>query len=744
MGLFKNWREQASNSEQAPDAKVSSEVPPPPPPPDNDDDDSKVDSADSQVDSPIDPTSTDSPSLDDSDSAELDDSASVDPQPSEEPVDDSSSPETSSPDSDKNIDEDAAQTTNEQDSGTELADPLVDMIIDDRYRIERLLARGGMATVYYAYDQRLERPVAIKVMHPHLAEQKDFVQRFRREARSAARISHPNVVTVFDQGVVGGSGYLVMELVNGPNLRKVLNERGALTLDKSLAYTEAVLHALVSAHSQGVIHRDIKPENVLIPNTGQVKVADFGLAAAASDISAATTGSVMGTVAYLPPELVSENQADPRSDLYSLGIMLFEMITGRTPFEDMSAIQIALAHVNQDIPAPSTLESWVPSEVDDFVCSMAAREMADRPQSAQQALEKIIRLRSELPQSLLERRSEIAPAVTEEETDKIRFRGETVQLPVMEKKTQAVATEAPKKKKKKKRRTPLIIATIITLLIAAGAGFTWWWFEYGPGSYIDVPQIAGATLEEGQRTLEPLNVQIMVEEAFDDVVPEGIIIDTRPSGGDQVHKSGVVTILVSKGIEMVDVPDLNNKTADEIDEILKGAKLTRGDTTEQYHEEIPKGQVISQSPAAGESVKHDSPVNVVISKGREPIEVPNVVGKSSDEAQKMISDAGLQVQTSEAFSDDVERGLVISQDPAGGETRYRTDPVAIVISKGPEMVTVPNVIRMSEAEARAELEALGLVVEVDRVFMLVDMVATTNPPAGTSVRVGSTVTIRVV
>lgn len=622
-----------------------------------------------------------------------------------------------------------------------LTDPLVGMVIDERYQIERLLARGGMATVYVAYDRRLERPVAVKVMHPHLAELSNYVNHFRREARSAARIIHPAVVTVFDQGIVEGSGYLVMELVQGANLRNLLSTEGALTLDRALIITQTVLRALSAAHGQGVIHRDIKPENVLVPNEGNVKVADFGLAGAASDISAATTGSVMGTVAYLAPELANGDSATPASDLFSVGIMLFEMLTGHTPYEDLSVYQTVKAYAEKDIPPPSTIEPWIPSEVDDFICSLTARDKSDRPQSAMDALEALVRMHSALPASLLERKADVEPLVSDDQTQKIRLRGETVALP-QTRNSQIVRT-APAKPKKR-RKAPLIITTIITLLIAAGSGFTWWWFEYGPGSYIDVPQIAGANLEDGKSKLDALGLESVVEEQFDDVVPEGIIIDTRPSASEKVHKAGVVTILLSKGVEMVEVPNLSNKTDDEIDKILKGAKLTRGDSTEAFHEEVEKGRVISQSRVAGEKVKHDTAIDVVISKGREPIKVPNVVGQNATDAQNAISEAGLQVSVTEEYSDEVEKGLVISQDPVADEIRYRTDSISIVVSKGPEMVAIPDVIRMSEAEAVAQLEALGFKVQVDRVFMLVDMVATVDPGVGTMAKVGSTVTIRVV
>ncbi|EPD30380.1 Stk1 family PASTA domain-containing Ser/Thr kinase [Gleimia europaea] len=721
VGLFRNWREQAGDD--------NPDMPPPPAP-------GLEDDAQPGSEPPSDLAEDDAAREAKSPTGEhRQDSSSKDEAREEDHVTKKQS------DDDDQTDEPPKSAA--QDSASKLTDPLVGMVLDERYKIERLLARGGMATVYVAYDNRLERPVAIKVMHPHLAQSADYVNRFRKEARSAARIIHPAVVTVFDQGIIEGSGYLVMELVHGSNLRTLLNEEGALTLDRCLAVTETVLQALSAAHRGGVIHRDIKPENVLVPNDGNLKVADFGLAGAVSDVSAASTGSVMGTVAYLAPELAAGEHADARSDLFSVGIMLYEILTGHTPFEDLSVYQIVKTYAEKDIPPPSARESWIPSEVDDFVCSLTARDRNDRPQSAGEALETLVRIRSQLPESLLARKADVSPKVTAETTHKIQLRGETVALPIPASKPTTSVRTMPATPKKSKR-APLIIATIITLLVAAGSGFTWWWFEYGPGSYIDVPAIAGANLKDGTAKLDALDIQSVVEEKFDDVVPAGIIIDTRPSADERVHKAGVVTILLSKGVEMVEVPDLTNATSEELDKLLKGAKLTRGDTSEAYDEEVEKGRIISQSIPAGESVKHDTTVDVVISKGREPIKVPKVIGLPSAEASQLLSDAGLQVQTSEEFSDEVEKGVVISQTPVADEILHLADPVSIVISKGPETVTIPNVIRMSEAEAKAALEELGLVVNVDRVFMLVDMVATVNPGVGTEVKVGSTVTIRVV
>lgn len=625
-----------------------------------------------------------------------------------------------------------------------LADPLVGMVIDERYRIVSLLARGGMATVYTGYDTRLERPVAIKVMHPHLAQSADYVQRFRREARAAARIIHPSVVSVFDQGIVGGSGYLVMELVSGTNLRHQLNAQGAFTVAYALEVAEAILRALIQAHRNGVVHRDIKPENVLVPDDGPVKVVDFGLARAASDVSAASTGSVLGTVAYLAPELVSDSEPDGRCDLYALGIMLYEMLTGHTPFEDRSAIQIAWAHVHEDVPAPSRRQKWLPSEIDDYVCSLAARERGSRPESAQEALDQLIQMRAQLPEAILTQRAQVEKVEPAEAfTAPVHTHGQTVALPIPTEARTAVKTQGPGKKTRR-RRLPLILTTVVLLVVATSVAFGWWWTQYGPGAYLTVPDLAGKPEAEAIQTLRALELENTVNKDFSDDVATGLVIRTEPGAGKKVHKSGTVSILISKGIKMVEVPNLVASEKDAAQKALQDSDLQVGEVKDAYSETIAKGQVISQSLEAGTSIRHGTTVNLVISKGREPLKVPEVVGLSSEQAHETLTEAGFAVQVTEEFSDSAAKGTVISQDPKADETRYRNDPIALVVSKGPETVTVPNVVRMSEADAVATLEAAGLNVKITRIYVVFGNVAMTVPAAGTEVKVGSTVEIRLV
>ncbi|MDR0627909.1 MAG: protein kinase, partial [Bifidobacteriaceae bacterium] len=290
------------------------------------------------------------------------------------------------------------------------SDSILGQVIDGRYRIDSRLARGGMATVYQATDLRLDRPVAVKVLHPHLAEGPKFVDRFRREARAAARLVDQGIVGVYDQGTWGEAPYLVMELVDGPNLRTLMVSSGLPTVGKALDFMIQVLSAITVAHAAGFVHRDIKPENILITRAGSVKVADFGLARAVSEVTAASSGVVLGTVAYLSPELVAEGKADKRADVYAAGVVLFELLTGSQPYVADAPIQVAFQHVHADFPAPSSRVPWLPREIDSLVLALTAKEPDRRPEDAAAALSLVRAVRSALPEEIAARAPEMPAA----------------------------------------------------------------------------------------------------------------------------------------------------------------------------------------------------------------------------------------------------------------------------------------------------------------------------------------------
>ena len=646
-------------------------------------------------------------------------------------------------------------------------DPLIGRLIDQRYRVTRRLARGGMATVYVAQDERLERPVALKVMHPYLAESDAFVERFHREARAAARIVHPGVVSVFDQGVVSGQGFLVMELIDGTNLRELLNAQGAFTIPQALRYTTDILEALRAAHRMGVIHRDIKPENILVPTDGPAKVADFGLARAVSKGSTSATGNMLGTVAYIAPEIALTTEADARSDLYSVGIMLYEMLTGAVPWADESALQIASHHVSDDVPSPSATLPWIPREIDDLVAALTARDPANRCADASDALDLVARAAASIPSDIANRRAEVAHEDSRSDSETTALNTEVMPthltrampapavttataLPAATAVTTvhtSTSTETPSAGElpaKMSTRAILLAVIAFLLIVAASFGGSWWWTEYGPGSYLTMPTTTGRDLADVQADLGAIGLASSVEEEFSDDVQSGIVTHSDPDGGSSVHKSTNVQLYVSKGIDMKDVPNVVGKGQDEASRTLTDAGLALGAVTDAYSEDVPPGQVISQSVAAGTSLAHDSTVDVVLSKGREPRTVPTLTGKGASAAKSSIEALGLVASPTEAYSDTVPEGQVISQQTREGSTVYRGDSVSYTVSKGPEMVTVPDVVGLQRQEARNKLEGAGLTVQEDLILGgFFNTVRSSNPAGGSKVKKGSTVTISV-
>ena len=646
-------------------------------------------------------------------------------------------------------------------------DPLIGRLIDQRYRVTRRLARGGMATVYVAQDERLERPVALKVMHPYLAESDAFVERFHREARAAARIVHPGVVSVFDQGVVSGQGFLVMELIDGTNLRALLNAQGAFTIPQALRYTTDILEALRAAHRMGVIHRDIKPENILVPTDGPAKVADFGLARAVSKGSTSATGNMLGTAAYIAPEIAQTAKADARSDLYSVGIMLYEMLTGAVPWADESPLQIVHHHVSDDVPSPSAGLPWIPREIDDLVAALTARDPANRCTDASDALDLVARAAASIPSDIVNRRAEVAREDSRSGSGTTALNTEVMPthltqampapavttataLPAATAVT-TVHTSAPTDKPsagelpaKMSTRAILLAVIAFLLIVAASFGGSWWWTEYGPGSYLTMPTTTGRDLTDVQADLGAIGLASSVEEEFSDDVQSGIVTHSDPDGGSSVHKSTNVQLYVSKGIDMKDVPNVVGKGQDEASRTLTDAGLALGAVTDAYSEDVPPGQVISQSVAAGTSLAHDSTVDVVLSKGREPRTVPTLTGKGASAAKSSIEALGLVASPTEAYSDTVPEGQVISQQTREGSTVYRGDSVSYTVSKGPEMVTVPDVVGLQRQEARNKLEGAGLTVQEDLILGgFFNTVRSSNPAGGSKVKKGSTVTISV-
>ncbi|WP_324650941.1 Stk1 family PASTA domain-containing Ser/Thr kinase [Georgenia sp. H159] len=637
-----------------------------------------------------------------------------------------------------------------------VSDPLLGRLVDGRYEVRSRVARGGMATVYRAVDRRLDRTVALKVMHPHLAESSDFVARFRREARSAARLNHPGIVAIYDQGTAEDASYLTMELIEGHNLRAELRRAGALPLGRALEVVDGVLAALACAHRAGVVHRDVKPENVLIEPEGRPKVTDFGLARAVTEATAASTGTVLGTVAYLAPEIVTSGVADARADVYAVGIVLFELLVGSPPFVADQPIRVAFQHVNDGVPVPSSRLEWLPAEVDELVAALTARDPEDRPTDADAALALLRRTRAALDDATLARRADVEPCEPSETdagsdsaaTDVTPVSGGTVALPIGAIAPGPAGPDAvPGGRGRRRRRRRVFALTMLLLLLAVAGGGSWWWFSHGPGAYVAVPEVVGLSEDEAVGVLTDAGIDLRVEREHHDTAPEQEVVAADPEPGDQVRKDGTVVLHVSRGILMVTVPPVVGLSQDEATEALEEAQLGVGEVQTPWDDEVPQGQVISASPAPEEVIPYNQPVDLVVSAGREPVELVSVVGADAETAAADLDAAGLGTVVEESYHASVPAGRVISQAPSPGDgvQLYRGDEVTVTVSLGPQPVELPNLVGRQVDAASQELRAAGFEVEVERVLGgIFGTVRSMSPGAGEMAVPGTTVTLTVV
>lgn len=639
-------------------------------------------------------------------------------------------------------------------------DPLIGRIIDGRYEILRRVARGGMATVYVATDNRLTRTVAIKIMHEGLGEDKEFVDRFDREARSSAKLSHPNIVSVFDQGHDNGRPYIVMEYVEGCTLRSLISREAPMPAKRVLELMEPVASALAAAHESGLIHRDVKPENVLISERNLIKVADFGLAkAVTAQSSTAAQGLVMGTVSYIAPEVVTSGKADTRSDIYSFGIMLYEMLTGTKPHSGDSPIQVAYSHVHNDIPLPSDSSyrnGAIPDYIDALVNTSAARDPKQRPRDARVLLEHVKIAKDAVTKGIGNDPGLVAHMRRTTPLNK----GDSLNLPngldsskdsensttlIWANKTQTLDSgdyantgikKTAGKKSGKHFRRRLFLTFIAFLLVAALAWFFFVW------RYQATPDLIGKVKAEAEKILATEKLSGKFLEEYSEDTEAGKITRTEPNAGQRVLKEGEVKVWVSKGPERYTVPNLAGKLESEVVKLLSDNNLTVGEKVFSYDDKIPAGQIISFTPKAGSSVKRDTAIELNISKGPEPIKIPDFTGKNFKEIEKELQNLGLKVERQEDNSDTVKSGDIISQNPKNYDG-HRGDTVKIVVSKGPVLVEVPNVFKLSPETAKQRLQQAGFKVEAIQSAKLgFNMVFSQSPAAGTTAPKGSTITIK--
>lgn len=634
-------------------------------------------------------------------------------------------------------------------------------LIDERYQLIRQVANGGMASIYEGLDTRLDRRVAVKIMHPHLAQDEQFVERFIREAKAAASLSHPNIVAVQDQGW-NQSGtpavFIVMELVEGHTLREYLNEQGRLTFRDGVKFLLPVLSALSAAHRMGIIHRDIKPENILISREGRIKIADFGLAKGPllGSTMTAEASVIMGSVSYLSPEQVQRGVADSRSDVYSAAITAFEIFTGNKPYDGAEPIQIAFMHVNERVPRISTIRSDIPAALDDLIYRATSNDADDRPRDAAEFHQQLLVINAQLNpkenQMSLELDIPIQPMrpVGRVKSLRKKVRELTTQIPKQAEESAEIPTaiqpESTAQISKRRRASKRVRRNRkIALLLAISLGVSGWYVLIGPGSRVVVPSTVGANQDELRQALSPLGLKsIVVEERYSEDIAQGLVIASIPEGGGKVDQGGTVQIILSKGAERYLVPNLVGLTPDAATALVTKNPLVVGSVTQVFSSTIPKGYIISSTPAASSKVKRGAKVSFVVSKGIEQVLVASYVGKSGEQALTELTEAGFNVTSTYAFSETRLAGEVISQVPAGGTSVNKASAVSIVISKGGQYSYIPNLYSIEELKAVKALEDLGLKVVVKKIGKKpVKKVTSMVPKVGTKVKRGSTVTITV-
>ena len=644
---------------------------------------------------------------------------------------------------------------------TTVADTLIGTTIDGRYRITGRVARGGMATVYTAVDGRLERTVALKIIHPSQATNVHFVDRFTDEAKTIARLTHPNVVAVYDQGRHEGLPYLVMEYVHGRTLRDLLTQRRRLNPVEALAILEQMLSAIAAAHRAGLVHRDVKPENVLVaeaPSGGianlvdsVVKVADFGLARAVEASSTDDSGQLMATVAYVAPELVTDGHADARTDVYSAGIVLFEMLTGRVPYDGDEPVEVAWQHVDNDVPAPSSIVRGLPTVLDELVARATRRDPGARPTDAGALLAEVQVVRDDLGAANVETAllrqvparppaadaTALVPAITTAFPATGGDRPGWAKLPEQGRVRGGQRRAGPPPPPQAlsglidrlggdPRRIILVAAAALMVLIVVGS--TWW---VTLGRYTDTPQLVNMSRAQAEQAASQEGFELRIGDgAFSETVPKDVVLTQDPQAAEQIIKGGVVTLSLSLGPERYPVPDVVGMELAAAKGEIEGTKLKVKEGTGQYSDTIPQGVVISVDPKVNSRLKPGATVTVVVSKGRAPITVPDLKGKNINDARAEAQRLGLTVV--EQYKDsDQPADQIIDQSPKPGTGAEKDDEIKLVVSKGPPQVSVPDLTNQPCQQAQQALESQGLRARLD--FNPNGLVRAQNPGPGTPV-----------
>ncbi len=605
-------------------------------------------------------------------------------------------------------------------STSQQADPLIGRLVDGRYRVRARIARGGMATVYVATDLRLERRIALKVMHGHLSDDTVFQSRFIQEARAAARLADPHVVNVFDQGQDGDMAYLVMEYLPGITLRELLREQKRLTIPQTITIMDAVLSGLAAAHRAGIVHRDVKPENVLLAEDGRIKIGDFGLARATT-ANTASGAQLLGTIAYLAPELVTRGTADARSDIYALGIMLYEMLVGEQPYKGEQPMQIAFQHATDSVPRPSVKNPGVPEPLDELVLWATEKTPDDRPLDAAVMLQRLRDIERELGVTPQVARTAplglVAAAEASDSGELTKVLPATITGPLTAVDETDNATRLRRAGKRRATKGGWIFALV--LLLTAAAGGAGWWFGSGPGSLVAVPDLANLSYEDAALVLTEHALVPAREDVFDYDVAAGLTVGSDPSSGTRVDKDTTVTVKVSKGPAPHDISALGGLPLEQVRQVLEAARVTIPDEPAEFFTDAEAGTVIAASitPRAGGEAQNctdgctlfeGDTASLSVSVGP----VPAVAGLTVDEARAALADVDLSIAgTTETASEEIEKDRVIGVAPPAEGTQWKPgDSVTLIVSTGPPTFPVPGVVGLNRDQAKKKLEDAGFAV----------------------------------
>jgi eukaryotic-like serine/threonine-protein kinase len=625
-----------------------------------------------------------------------------------------------------------------------VSDSLIDTLFDGRYRIQRKLGAGGMADVYLAEDQELGRRVAIKILNGRHANDDQFIERFRREAKNAAALNHPNIVSIYDRGEAEETYYIAMEFLDGRTLKELIVSRGAAPVNVAIEYARQILSALRFAHRHGIVHRDIKPHNVMVDGEGRVKVTDFGIARAGTS-QMTEAGSIVGTAQYLSPEQARGGEVDPRSDLYSLGIVLYELLTGKTPFDGETPVEIAMKHLSTAPKPPSKLRPGIPPELDMVVMRALAKNPDDRYQSADEMEGDLDRVA---------RGARVSATTVDTATQVLRPAAAAVGAataatmiappPSAAGVPPAVVEEEEFEEFGEADRPlwPWLVA-IGFVIAAIVAGFFVWHELSNSTPQVSVGLYQGQPQAQAEQQITKANLHPVVKKGPSTRFKKGIVFSQDPTAGSKVDKGGDVTIFVSTGPPKVKVPTVKGQQWTQAQQTLLNAHLK---PVEHFVPGNTKGQVTATDPGAGELVPKGSTVRVNVMAGPAQGTVPNVVGLTAAQATDALRTAGFNPNPSYVNSD-APKDQVIHQDPAPNTTANKGTTVNIQISNGPPEVTVPSVVGETAQQAVGDLEAQGFVVNQQTIAVSdpseQGIVQAQNPDGGTSATKGSTVTIEV-